>query len=77
MAELVEQLREGFTGAGALLCFAVEWRKGPSVAEFENHLCARKPVETLAMIQVADDVVDGPGVGAFVAMGPGLGEMAK
>lgn len=75
--ELVKQLAEKF--AVAFLCrgLAIEGRKELRFTVLQNPFCAREPVGAIAVDQVADDVMDGPGAGAFVLLRPRFGEIAE
>jgi hypothetical protein len=75
--ELVKQLAERL--AVAFLCrgLAIEGRKELRFTVLQNPFCAREPVGAIAVDQVADDVMDGPGAGAFVLLRPGFGEIAE
>lgn len=62
-----------FFGAG----FTVERLEGLGFAKLENDFDARHPVGAFAIDEMADDIVGGPGVVAFVAEGPCFGEIAE
>ena len=68
--EIVEQLRQRFSLALANLGEAVERLEGLGIAVQQNALYAGDPIGPLAVGEVSDDVVGGPGVFAFVTVGP-------
>lgn len=76
-SEFVEELRKGLAEAVFLLGEAVEGDERFGFAVFEDHAGARNPVSEFAVNEVADDVVGRPGAGAFVWLGPGVGEIAE
>jgi hypothetical protein len=75
--EFVEELWEGFAEAVFLLSEAVKGDERFGFAVFEDHASAGNPVGEFAANKVADDVVGRPGLGAFVWLGPGVGEIAE
>src|SRR5579883_2104794 len=75
--EFVEEGGQRLASAFAELRLAIEAIEGAAGAVLEDDLETRHPVGVLPVDQMADDVVGAPGVGAFVACGPGFGEIAK
>src|SRR5215469_8465125 len=70
LGKLVEQLRQQFSPALADLGEAVERLEGLRIAVQQNALYARDPIGALAVGEVSNDLVGGPGVFAFVALRP-------
>jgi hypothetical protein len=75
--ELVEQLRQRFALTLCFVAQAIEGIEGLTLAKFEDLSRARQPVYAVGVGEVADHVEDSPGISAFVAMGPGFGEVAQ
>src|SRR5580693_4384443 len=47
------------------------------LAEFENAARARHPVGAVGVDEMADDIVNGPGILAFIAQRPFFGQIAQ
>jgi len=77
LGEFVEKLGERLACTVALLGETVQRLEGAGLAVGEDHLGAGHPVDALAVVQMAKDIVGAPGVGAFVFQGPGCGDIAK
>lgn len=75
--EFVEELVHGFRLCDAELGFPIVGVEGSGRAMLEDYLYAGKPVGLLAVDEVAEDGVRAPGVGAFVGVGPHVGEIAE
>jgi hypothetical protein len=59
------------------LAEAIEGGEGLRFTVVEDGFCSGEPVAGFSVGEVADYVVDGPGIGAFVGEGPGFREVAK
>ena len=75
--KFIEELGERLPCTFAVLGSAVEGFEGARLAVVEDHASARHPVHTLAVVEVADDVVGSERRAAFVLRGPGFGEFAQ
>jgi hypothetical protein len=80
--EIVEELRKGLPLALALLTQPIEGPEGRNlggmgVATREDQPRTGRPVGALAIREMADDIVYGPGALAFVAVRPCFGEIAE
>ena len=75
--KLIQHRLEGLAVALAQVRPTIEGRKGLRLASFEDDSGARHPVGAFGVNQVADDLEGAPGVFAFIAEEPGLGQMAK
>ena len=77
MSEVIEEMADGLAlvelGAGG----AIERGEGAGFAVLEDGADAGHPVGALAVDEVGDDVEDGPGGVALVAVGPYFGEAAQ
>lgn len=77
LCEIIQQLREGFAPTFADVSLAIEGREWLRLTVFEQPFGAREPVSALAVDQVSDDIECAPGVFAFVAEGPRIGQIAQ
>ena len=75
--KFIEQLRKGLAFRFAELGEAIEGIERPRLSVFENSLHPWHPVGPLAVIEVADYVEHRPGIFAFVALCPGIGQSAQ
>lgn len=75
--ELDEELRQGFALAFLDVAQAVEFVEGSGFAVVEDATSARKPVFLVGVGQMADDIGNGEGAFAFVAVSPGRGKIAE
>src|SRR6202050_1638256 len=75
--EFIQQLCEGLAFRFAELREPVEGIERPGFSGLEDSLHPRNPVGAFAMIQVTDDVECRPGIFAFVAERPGIGQIAE
>ena len=75
--KFIEQLIKGLAFTLSYVSQAVERRKGLTLAELQDHFCARHPIGAVAVNQMADDFKGAPGIVAFVSHRPLVGEIAQ
>ena len=75
--ELVEQVGEGFGLGFGEMAGAFERRERLAVTVLQNVARAGYPVDLLGIEIVGDDILRSPGVVAFVAGCPRIGQIAK
>src|SRR6266568_4214117 len=75
--EFVEESRQRFSLARLDVPQTIKWIEGLGLAKLQDLSGSRQPIFTVGVDQMPDNVVDGPGVAAFVAVGPGFGQVAE
>ena len=75
--KFIQNMRQGFDFYFALVSLAVERIERSGFAKLQEDFYARHPIGAFAVDEMGDDVEGGPGVWAFVAESPGVGEVAE